>query len=63
MKCAWKKEGNDIIVTDLPHQTSGSKVLEQISNQMINKKLPMIVDLRDEGDHEEPTRLVISLKI
>mgnify|MGYP005720283531 FL=1 len=62
MKCAWKKEGNDIIVTDLPHQTSGSKVLEQISNQMINKKLPMIVDLRDEGDHEEPTRLVISLK-
>ena len=62
MKSAWKKEGNDIIVTDLPHQTSGSKVLEQISNQMINKKLPMIVDLRDEGDHEEPTRLVISLK-
>ena len=62
MMCAWKKEGNDIIVTDLPHQTSGSKVLEQISNQMINKKLPMIVDLRDEGDHEEPTRLVISLK-
>ena len=62
MKCAWKKEGNDIIVTDLPHQASGSKVLEQISNQMINKKLPMIVDLRDEGDHEEPTRLVISLK-
>ena len=62
MKCAWKKEGNDIIITDLPHQTSGSKVLEQISNQMINKKLPMIVDLRDEGDHEEPTRLVISLK-
>ena len=62
MKCAWKKEGNDIIVTDLPHQTSGSKVLEQISNQMINKKLPMIVDLRDEGDHEEPTRLVICLK-
>ena len=62
MRCAWKKEGNDIIVTDLPHQTSGSKVLEQISNQMLNKKLPMIVDLRDEGDHEEPTRLVISLK-
>ena len=62
MKSAWKKEGNDIIVTDLPHQTSGSKVLEQISNQMMNKKLPMIVDLRDEGDHEEPTRLVISLK-
>ena len=62
MRCAWKKEGNDIIVTDLPHQTSGSKVLEQISNQMLNKKLPMVVDLRDEGDHEEPTRLVISLK-
>ena len=50
------------MVTDLPHQASGSKILEQISTQMLNKKLPMVVDLRDEGDHEEPTRLVISLK-
>lgn len=62
IQAKWKKEGNDIVVTDLPHQASGSKILEQISTQMLNKKLPMVVDLRDEGDHEEPTRLVISLK-
>ena len=62
MQAAWTKEGNDIIVNALPHQASGSKILEQIADQMTKKKIPMIVDLRDEGDHKEPIRLVISLK-
>ncbi|MHA7840259.1 MAG: DNA topoisomerase IV subunit A [Gammaproteobacteria bacterium] len=52
------KEG-DIIISALPHQVSGEKILEQIAAQMRNKKLPMVVDLRDESDHENPTRLVI----
>jgi len=59
MRAVWKKEDGDIIITALPHQTSGSKVLEQIAEQMQNKKLPMVQDLRDESDHEYPTRLVI----
>jgi topoisomerase-4 subunit A len=59
MRAVWKKEDGDIIITALPHQTSGSKVLEQIAEQMQNKKLPMVQDLRDESDHEHPTRLVI----
>ncbi|MDU3929651.1 MAG: DNA topoisomerase IV subunit A, partial [Enterobacter asburiae] len=46
-------------ITALPHQVSGAKVLEQIASQMRNKKLPMVDDLRDESDHENPTRLVI----
>ena len=58
----WDKEGNDIVITSLPYQASGSKILEQIADQMLNKKVPMIVDLADEGDHQEPVRLVISLK-
>ncbi|GIS26146.1 MAG: hypothetical protein CM15mP127_05190 [Gammaproteobacteria bacterium] len=58
MQAAWTKEGNDIIVNALPHQASGSKILEQIADQMTKKKIPMIVDLRDEGDHKEPIRLV-----
>ena len=62
MQAAWTKESNDIIVNALPHQASGSKILEQIADQMTKKKIPMIVDLRDEGDHKEPIRLVISLK-
>ena len=62
MQANWTKEGNDIIVNALPHQASGSKILEQIADQMAKKKIPMIVDLRDEGDHKEPIRLVISLK-
>jgi topoisomerase-4 subunit A len=47
------------VVNALPHQASGSRILEQIAQQMQAKKLPMVADLRDESDHENPTRLVI----
>lgn len=59
MRARYEKEGNDIIITALPHQASPAKILEQIAAQMTAKKLPMVVDLRDESDHENPTRLVI----
>jgi len=61
MRAVWQKdeESGDVIVTALPHQVSGAKILEQIAAQMQAKKLPMVADLRDESDHEEPTRLVI----
>ena len=58
----WRQEKNQLIVDALPYQASGSKILEQISEQMLNKKHPMVVDLADEGDHEFPVRLVITLK-
>lgn len=60
MRAVYVEEDGDIIITALPHQTSGSKVLEQIAAQMQAKKLPMVADLRDESDHENPTRLVIT---
>ncbi|HSM74754.1 MAG TPA: DNA topoisomerase IV subunit A, partial [Desulfobacterales bacterium] len=59
MRAAYYRENGDIVVTALPHQVSGAKVLEQIAAQMAAKKLPLVGDLRDESDHEEPTRLVI----
>ncbi|HEY3700495.1 MAG TPA: DNA topoisomerase IV subunit A, partial [Spongiibacteraceae bacterium] len=59
MRALWREEDGDIVITALPHQVSGAKVLEQIAQQMQQKKLPMIQDLRDESDHENPTRLVI----
>ncbi len=59
MRAVWEKEGGDVVINALPHQVSGSKVLEQIAQQMQAKKLPMVADLRDESDHENPTRLVI----
>ena len=59
MRATWEKEGGDVVIGALPHQVSGSKVLEQIAQQMQAKKLPMVADLRDESDHENPTRLVI----
>ncbi|EFB72768.1 DNA topoisomerase IV subunit A [Providencia rustigianii] len=59
MRAVWEKEDGNAVITALPHQVSGAKVLEQIANQMRAKKLPMVEDLRDESDHENPTRLVI----
>lgn len=59
IRARYEQEGTDIVVTELPWQVSGARVLEQIAAQMTAKKLPMIADLRDESDHENPTRLVI----
>jgi topoisomerase-4 subunit A len=59
MRAVYHLEQGEVVVTALPHQTSGAKVLEQIAAQMQAKKLPMVADLRDESDHENPTRLVI----
>jgi len=62
LRASYKMEGSDVVVTSLPHQISGAKLQEQIAAQMRAKKLPQVDDLRDESDHEEPTRLVISKK-
>ena len=62
IQAQWRQDKNQIIINALPYQASGSKILEQIAEQMINKKLPMVVDLADEGDHEDPIRLAITLK-
>ncbi|WP_372524080.1 DNA topoisomerase IV subunit A [Sulfuricaulis sp.] len=58
-RAKWESEDGAIVITALPYQVSGSKVIEQIAQQMQQKKLPMVEDLRDESDHENPTRLVI----
>ncbi|HEY8711826.1 MAG TPA: DNA topoisomerase IV subunit A, partial [Thermoanaerobaculia bacterium] len=58
-RAKWEQEAGDIVVTALPFQVSGSKVMQQIAQQMGAKKLPMVDDLRDESDHENPTRIVI----
>ncbi|TYK67436.1 DNA topoisomerase IV subunit A [Colwellia echini] len=59
MRAVYDIEHGDIVITALPHQASGGKILEQIAGQMTAKKLPMVADLRDESDHENPVRLVI----
>jgi len=59
LRARWEREHGDIVITQLPHQVSGGKILEQIAQQMRAKKLPWVEDLRDESDHENPTRLVI----
>ncbi|HCA76460.1 MAG TPA: DNA topoisomerase IV subunit A, partial [Alteromonas sp.] len=59
MRAKYHEENGDVVITALPHQSSGAKILEQIAGQMQAKKLPMVSDLRDESDHENPTRLVV----
>ena len=58
-RAVWCEEDGNIVITAIPYQSSGNKILEQIASQMQSKKLPMIDDLRDESDHENPTRLVL----
>ena len=58
-RAVWVDENGDIAITALPYQVSGERVIEQIANQMNAKKLPMVGDIRDESDHENPIRIVI----
>ena len=60
MRARYERENDDVIITALPAQVSGARVLTQVAEQMQAKKLPMVEDLRDESDHENPTRLVIT---
>ncbi len=62
LRATYRQENGDIVINTLPYQISGSKILEQIATQMRAKKLPLVEDLRDESDHEEPIRLVITPK-
>ncbi len=61
-RAVYKEEDDVIVISELPYQVSGSKVIEQIAAQMRDKKLPMVEDIRDESDHEEPIRIVIEPK-
>ncbi|ENU81760.1 DNA topoisomerase IV, A subunit [Acinetobacter sp. ANC 3789] len=62
MRAVYTVEKNEIVISDLPYQVSGSKVVTQIADQMLAKKLPLVSDIRDESDHKNPTRLVIVLR-
>ncbi len=59
MRAVFRKENSNIVINALPYHSSGEKIIEQIAAQMQAKKLPMVADIRDESDHEDPTRLVI----
>ncbi|MCW9716691.1 DNA topoisomerase IV subunit A [Avibacterium sp. 21-594] len=59
MRAVWKKEDGEIIISALPHQASPSKIISQIAEQMNAKKLPMVEDIRDEADHNNPIRIVL----
>lgn len=62
LRASYLQDNGDIVITALPHQTSGAKIITQIAEQITSKKLPMVADVRDESDHENPVRLVIEFK-
>ncbi|MBK8970391.1 MAG: DNA topoisomerase IV subunit A [Hahellaceae bacterium] len=62
VRAKFERDGADIVINELPYQVSGAKIQEQIAAQMQAKKLPMVADVRDESDHENPTRIVIVMR-
>ncbi|QJC35846.1 DNA topoisomerase IV subunit A [Enterobacteriaceae endosymbiont of Donacia sparganii] len=62
LRAVWEIENNSVIITALPYQISGIRIIEQITTQMRNKKLPMIEEIRDESDYENPTRIIIIIR-
>ncbi len=60
LRARWRMEEGDIVIWEMPYQVSPAKIMEQIAGQMEAKKLPLVTDIRDESDHEEPVRLVIT---
>lgn len=62
VRATYEVENGEIVIKSIPPHVSVSKVLEDIASQMNSKKLPMVSDLRDESDHEDPMRIVITPK-
>ncbi len=62
LRARFERDNGDAVIVALPHQVSGARIMEQIAAQMRDRKLPMVEDLRDESDHENPTRLVLALR-
>lgn len=62
LRATYQVDEDEIVINSLPYQVSGARVLEAIAAQMQAKKLPLITDLRDESDHENPIRLVIVMR-
>jgi topoisomerase-4 subunit A len=61
-RAVYEMEGAEVVITALPYQVSGSKIQEQVAAQIRAKKLPMVENIRDESDHEDPCRLVLELR-
>ena len=62
IRATYKKEKSQIVINQLPYQVSGNKIIEQIATQMKAKKLPLLIDINDESDHETPIRIVLTPK-
>ncbi len=51
-----------IIISEIPYQTNKRKILSQLSQLYIEKKLDGVIDIRDESTLEEKVRIVLEIK-
>ena len=61
-RAIWEQAEGEVVISALPYQVSGAKIQEQVAQQIRAKKLPMVENIRDESDHEDPVRLVLELR-
>lgn len=65
VRCRYVTQENrskEIIIDELPPHTSTHRIVEQIQQQIQNKKAPMLVNIRDESDNENPVHLVLETR-
>jgi topoisomerase-4 subunit A len=61
-RAVYEEADGEVVITALPYQVSGAKIQEQVAQQIRAKKLPMVENIRDESDHEDPVRIVLELR-
>ena len=65
IRAKWEKEDlgmgqYQIVVTEIPYQVIKSKLIEKIAQLLIDKKIPLLADIRDESTHD--VRIVLEPK-
>lgn len=62
VRATYEKQDKEIIITQIPHQTTSSRIIKQIAEQMQAKKIPMVQDVQDQSDYDNPIRICLSIK-
>ncbi len=65
LRARWEKEDlgrgtYQIVITEMPYQVQKARLIEKIADLMLQKKLPLLADIRDEST--EDVRLVLEPK-
>ena len=62
LRATYSSEGKNIIIDSIPYQSHTTKIIEQIQEQISNKKAMFIDNVVDDSDQEHPIRIIIRIK-